>query len=50
MGVLTSQDPDVALAIEREAERQLKNIVLIASENYASRAVLEAQGTHLTNK
>ena len=50
MGVLTSQDPDVALAIEKEAERQLRNIVLIASENYASRAVLEAQGTHLTNK
>ena len=50
MGVLDSKDPDVALAIEREAERQLKNIVLIASENYASRAVLEAQGTHLTNK
>ncbi|MDE2860980.1 MAG: serine hydroxymethyltransferase [Chloroflexota bacterium] len=50
MGVLASQDPDVARAIEKEAERQLKNIVLIASENYASRAVLEAQGTHLTNK
>lgn len=50
MGVLASQDPDVARAIEKEAERQLKNIVLIASENYASRAVLEAQGSHLTNK
>ena len=50
MGVLASQDPDVAVAIEREAERQLRNIVLIASENYASQAVLEAQGTHLTNK
>ena len=50
MGILASQDPDVALAIEKEAERQLRNIVLIASENYASRAVLEAQGTHLTNK
>ena len=50
MGVLASQDPDVALAIEKEAERQLRNIVLIASENYASRGVLEAQGTHLTNK
>ena len=50
MDALASQDPDVALAIEREAERQLKNIVLIASENYASRAVLEAQGSHLTNK
>lgn len=50
MGVLQSSDPDVALAIEKEAERQRKNIVLIASENYVSQAVLEAQGSHLTNK
>lgn len=50
MGVLTASDPDVAQAIEKEAERQRRNIVLIASENYASGAVLEAQGSHLTNK
>jgi len=50
MGILHSLDPDVALAIEKEAERQHKSIVLIASENYVSRAVLEAQGSHLTNK
>ena len=50
MGVLQLSDPDVALAIENEAGRQRKNIVLIASENYVSQAVLEAQGSHLTNK
>ncbi|MBI4282574.1 MAG: serine hydroxymethyltransferase [Chloroflexi bacterium] len=50
MGVLAERDPEVALALEKEAERQRGNIVLIASENYASRAVLEAQGSHLTNK
>ncbi len=50
MSVLAQQDPVVAEAIQREAERQRRNVVLIASENYASRAVLEATGTHLTNK
>jgi glycine hydroxymethyltransferase len=50
MGVLSASDPEVALAIEKEGERQRRNIVLIASENYASKAVLEAQGSHLTNK
>ena len=50
MSILMEQDPDVALAIEKESERQRRNIVLIASENYASRAVLEAQGSVLTNK
>ncbi len=50
MGVLSSSDPDVAQAIEKEARRQQRNIVLIASENYVSQAVLEAQGSHLTNK
>ena len=50
MSKLMEQDPDVALAIEKESERQRRNIVLIASENYASQAVLEAQGSVLTNK
>ena len=50
MSKLMEQDPDVALAIEKESERQRRNIVLIASENYASKAVLEAQGSVLTNK
>jgi glycine hydroxymethyltransferase len=50
MGALKTVDPEIALAIEKEAERQRRNIVLIASENYVSQAVLEAQGSHLTNK
>ena len=49
-GSLREQDPDVAYAIEREVRRQRDSIMLIASENYASRAVLEAQGSVLTNK
>lgn len=47
---LAEQDPDVANIIEAEARRQEDNIELIASENYASRAVMAAQGSVLTNK
>ncbi|MFP4040266.1 MAG: serine hydroxymethyltransferase [Desulfosudaceae bacterium] len=47
---LTTQDPEVARAIELEEERQQTNLELIASENVASRAVMEAQGSVLTNK
>ncbi|MCL6499492.1 MAG: serine hydroxymethyltransferase, partial [Firmicutes bacterium] len=47
---LLRQDPEVADAIVRDIERQQTRINLIASENYASRAVLEAQGSVLTNK
>lgn len=43
-------DAEVAQAIDRENQRQRINIVLIASENYASRAVLEAQATVMNNK
>jgi glycine hydroxymethyltransferase len=50
VSVLAQADPAVARAIEQEVERQRRNVVLIASENYASRAVLEAQGSALTNK
>lgn len=50
MSVLARMDPDVASAISQEVDRQRRNIVLIASENYASKAVLEAQGSALTNK
>ncbi len=50
MRSLAEQDPLIANAIEKEIDRQRRNIVLIASENYASRAVLEAQGSALTNK
>ncbi len=43
-------DPKVYDAIERERCREHEKIVLIASENYVSRAVLEAQGSIFTNK
>ena len=43
-------DPEVASAIYDEINRQKGNIELIASENFVSRAVLEACGTPLTNK
>ena len=43
-------DPDVYKALRLENERQVRNIELIASENYTSRAVREAQGSLLTNK
>lgn len=43
-------DPEIAAAIRDELERQRHNLILIASENYASRAVLEAQGCIMTNK
>ena len=43
-------DAEVAQAIEKENERQRHSIVLIASENYASQAVLETQSTVLNNK
>ncbi len=43
-------DPDLAKAIEAEVERQQDHVELIASENYVSCAVMEAQGSQLTNK
>src|SRR5689334_20613107 len=43
-------DPDVARVLASEARRQRDGLELIASENYTSRAVLEAQGSILTNK
>lgn len=50
MDALGKSDPEVCEAIRREQERQRRNIELIAAENYASRAVLEAQGSVLTDK
>ena len=43
-------DPELAAAIAAEVERQQDHIELIASENYVSCAVMEAQGSQLTNK
>ncbi|MFM7394831.1 MAG: serine hydroxymethyltransferase, partial [Cyanobium sp.] len=47
---LASSDPAIAALIGRELERQQIHLELIASENFASRAVMEAQGSVLTNK
>ena len=47
---LAEVDPDIARAIELELNRQRDEIELIASENIVSRAVLEAQGSVMTNK
>ena len=49
-GGLRKVDPEVFDAIEAEERRQRENIELIASENFTSRAVMEAQGSVLTNK
>src|SRR3989454_6037595 len=43
-------DPELWAAVQQENRRQEDHIELIASENYASRAVLAAQGSQLTNK
>ena len=50
MSRVAEQDPEVASALAREDQRQRQSIVLIASENYASRAVLEAQSGVMNNK
>jgi glycine hydroxymethyltransferase len=47
---LEEVDPQIAQLIAKDAERQRTNIHLIASENFASRAVMEASGSVLTNK
>ena len=50
MHSLTQIDPEISQALDGEEKRQKETINLIASENYASRAVLEAGGSFLTNK
>jgi glycine hydroxymethyltransferase len=47
---LRQADPAVYQALEAEVQRQRNNLELIASENYASVAVMTAMGSHLTNK
>jgi len=47
---LKNYDPELSKAIESEAARQQNHIELIASENFVSQAVMEAQGSLLTNK
>lgn len=48
--LIKATDPDVAAAIQQEWDRQETHIELIASENFASPAVMQAQGSCLTNK
>ena len=50
MSFLSQTDPEISDAINMEAKRQKATINLIASENYTSRAVLEAEGSVMTNK
>ena len=49
-GPLSKVDPEIFAAVQAEENRQRENIELIASENFTSRAVMEAQGSVLTNK
>jgi len=50
LAALRAFDPDIAQLIVEETDRQRDGLELIASENFVSRAVLEAMGTPLTNK
>jgi glycine hydroxymethyltransferase len=50
MSFLNQTDPEINHAIDMEKKRQKETINLIGSENYTSRAVLEAEGSFLTNK
>lgn len=50
MSILKTQDPEVYEALYNETKRQAEKIELIASENFVSEAVLEAQGGVMTNK
>lgn len=47
---LSEVDPEVHAIIDKEKDRQFKSLELIASENFTSRAVMEAVGSCLTNK
>ncbi|MCC7577208.1 MAG: serine hydroxymethyltransferase, partial [Methanomethylovorans sp.] len=50
MSYISETDPEIAEALKLEANRQDYKLNLIASENYTSRAVMEAQGSIMTNK
>ena len=47
---IAQYDPELFAAMDAENQRQEDHIELIASENYASRCVMEAQGSQLTNQ
>lgn len=50
MSYISEIDPEIAQALKQEADRQDYKLNLIASENYTSKAVMEAQGSIMTNK
>ena len=50
MNSIQSQDPSIFDLLQKETTRQNDNLELIASENFASKAVMEANGCVLTNK
>jgi len=50
LAALSATDPEIAAAINHERQRQFENIELIASENFTSQAVMQAQGSCFTNK
>jgi glycine hydroxymethyltransferase len=50
MDDLSRTDPEIFAVIERERQRQLNKLEMIASENFVSNAVLQAQGSILTHK
>ena len=47
---LRKEDKEISDLMDKELKRQREGIELIASENFASKAVMEAMGSHLTNK
>ena len=49
-GDIASFDPEMSALIEQERQRQIEGIELIASENFTSKAVMQALGSCLTNK
>ena len=50
MSFLEKQDPNIQAVINQELARQRDKLEMIASENFVSQAVMEAQGSVLTNK
>ena len=48
--IIDDLDPELAKAVKQEQQRQEEHIELIASENYASQAIMDLQGSVLTNK
>ena len=50
MSPLSQADPEIAAVLQQELDRQRHTLEMIASENFVSHAILETQGSVLTNK